>query len=254
MKFPDDYINKIIQGDCLEIMKDIPAGSVDLINADPPYNFDNNAGVNGEYSKSSYLRKHQKEYLKQIDKRFGHDFQPEEYLEASVPIMKKYNAYWWTSKNLVHRYINWAVDHKFSFNILTWHKLNPLPLWNNNYVPDTEYCIFLRQKGAYFNSKLTNWQKYRKFYITNNRGHNSDHPAVKPLFIIKVQIEVSSLEGALVLDPFVGSGTMAVASKELRRQFIGIDLNPISVKLARKRLSQKGFDFSYGSYDEKKDA
>ena len=77
---------------------------------------------------------------------------------------------------------------------------------------------------------------------------------MKPLFIIKVQIEVSSLEGALVLDPFVGSGTMAVASKELRRQFIGIDLNPISVKLARKRLSQKGFDFSYGSYDEKKDA
>lgn len=243
MRYPKDFINKIIQGDCLEIMKEIPAGSVDLINTDPPYNFDNNTMVNGEYSKSSYLRKHQKNYLKNIKERFGHDFQPEKYLDASIPVMKKYNAYWWTSKNLVHRYINWALDNKFSFNILTWHKWNPLPLWNNNYLPDTEYCLFIRERGAYFNSDIQNWEKYRKFYITNNRGHSSDHPAVKPLFIIKVHIEISSKKGDLILDPFVGSGTAAVASKELGRQYIGIDLNPNSVKLAKSKLSQKVLAF-----------
>ena len=227
----------------MEVMRKIPAGVVDLINTDPPYNFRNNAMVNGEYSKSSYLRKHQKNYLKNINLRFGHDFQPEDFLEESIRTMKIYNAYWWASKDLIHRYINWALDHKFSFNVLTWHKWNPLPLWNGNYLPDTEYCIFIREKGAYFNSKIENWEKYRKFYLTSNRGHDSDHPAVKPLFIVKVHIEISSEKGDLVLDPFIGSGTAAVASRELGRQFIGIDINPDSVKVSNKRLSQKLIDF-----------
>lgn len=238
MIWPDDFVNKIICGDCLEVMKKMPDQAVNLIQADPPFNFDVNLNKNGEYSKSSFLEKAGKNYIKRIKDAFGHDFQPEPFLETSTRVMKKYNAYWWTSKNLVHRYISWALDHKFSFNILTWHKLNPLPLWHGNYLPDTEYCIFIRQKGAYFNSRLDNWEKYRKFYTSYSGIINKGHPTVKPKYIIKTQIEISSGPGDIVLDPFLGSGTTADACRELGRKFIGIEINPGYCKIAEERLAQ----------------
>lgn len=234
LAWPQNFINKVIQGDCLEVMKEIPAGNINLIETDPPYNFDSRSG-------RGFIARTKKQYLKKIRESFGHDFQPEKYLEASIRIMKIYNAYWWCSKNLVHRYIFWALEHKFSFNILTWHKLNPVPLWFGNYLPDTEYCIFIREKGAYFNSSLDNWEKYRKFYLTNIGGKNTGeyHPPQKPLFIIKNQIEVSSREKDIILDPFLGSGTTARAAKDLKRNFIGIEINPDYCKIAKERLAQE---------------
>ena len=233
MNWPGDFVNKIICGDCLEVMKEIPAGSIDLIEADPPYNFDSRAG-------GGFIAKTKKQYLKNIKESFGHDFQPENYLEASIKPMKIYNAYWWCSKNLVHRYINWAIEHRFTFNILTWHKMNPVPLWQHNYLPDTEYCIFIREKGAYFNSSLKNWEKYRKFYITNIGGNNKAkyHPPQKPKFIIKNQIEVSSRAKDIILDPFLGSGTTADACRDCGRRFVGIEMNPDYCKIAEEKLAQ----------------
>ena len=238
MNWPEEFINKIICGDCLEVISDIPDQAVDLIQTDPPFNFDVNLNKNGEHSKSSWLKKAGKNYIKKIKDAFGHDFQPEPYLEASIRVMKKYNAYWWTSRNLVHRYINWALDHKFSFNILMWHKLNPLPLWHNNYLPDTEYCIFIRKEGAYFNSKLDNWEKYRKFYTSYSGIINKGHPTIKPKFIIKSQIEISSRPDDIILDLFLGSGTTADACRELKRNFIGIEIKKEYCDLAEKRLAQ----------------
>lgn len=234
--WPDDFVNKIICGDCLEVMKEIPAGSIDLIQSDPPFSFENLS----IYSPSSFLYKTKKQYLKNIDESFGSYFDPEEYLDASIPIMKKYNAYWWCNKNLIHRYINWATQKGFTFNVLGWNKLNPVPLKNNNYLPDTEYCIFIREAGAYFNSGLKNLEKYKKFHVTNIGGNNRGkyHPPKKPLFIIKSQIEISSSKEMVVLDPFLGSGTTAIACKELGRNFIGIEINPDYCKIAEERLAQ----------------
>ncbi len=229
--------NHIYQGDCRSVIKKLPAGCIDLIQSDPPYNFESRGG--------GFLEKTGKQYLSKIRKSFGHDFEPEEYLELSVSVMKKYNAYWWCSKNLVHRYINWALDHKFNFNILTWHKQNPVPLWNGNYLPDTEYCIFMREKGAFFNSDLQNWRKYHKYYLTTIGGNTRAeyHPPQKPLWIIKNQIEVSTRAGDIVLDPFLGTGTAIVACKQLKRKYIGIEINTKNIKIAKQRLSQEVFDF-----------
>jgi len=236
VKWPDEFINKVICGDCLEVMESLPAGSIDLIQADPPYNFENLS----IYSPSSFLYKTKKQYLKNIEESFGSKFNPEEYLEASIRIMKKYNAYWWCNKDLVPKYINWALKKRFSFNILGWNKLNPVPLKNNNYLPDTEYCIFIREEGVYFNSRLKNLEKYRKFHTTNIGGNNRGeyHPPKKPLFIIKSQIEISSSKSGIILDPFLGSGTTVVACKELERNFIGIEINPDYCKIAEERLAQ----------------
>jgi len=235
MNWPEDFVDKVICGDCLEIMKQLPGACIDLIQADPPYNFEHNS----DYSKYSWFSKAKKDYLKRIQTSFGHSFEPEVYLEASLRIMKKYNAYWWCSKNLVHRYTNWAEGKKFSFNILAWHKLNPAPLWYCHYLPDTEYCIFMNEKGAYFNSDLGDWRKYRRFYLSFKGEIDQGHPTVKPLFIIQTQIEISSKPNSIVLDPFLGSGTTAVAAKLLKRHFIGIDIKESYCEISREKLAQE---------------
>lgn len=68
------------------------------------------------------------------------------------------------------------------------------------------------------------------------------HPTIKPLKIIKNIVGNSSKEGDIVLDPFIGSGTTAVACKELGRHYIGFEINPKWVKIAKDRLNKKDAD------------
>lgn len=63
------------------------------------------------------------------------------------------------------------------------------------------------------------------------------HPTIKPLEIIKTLIENSSYEGDLILDPFIGSGTTAVAAKQLNRNFIGFEINKNFYEASKKRLA-----------------
>lgn len=107
---------------------------------------------------------------------------------------------------------------------------------NNTYANDTEYCVMAREKGSKlygdFNSK-------RKYYITSlNQQDKKEyyHPTIKPLEFVKNHIINSTKEGDIVLDCFIGSGTTAVACKELGRNFIGFESNPIYYQIAIDRL------------------
>jgi len=68
------------------------------------------------------------------------------------------------------------------------------------------------------------------------KGDFNTHPTVKPLTLCEYLILLSTVEGAIILDPFVGSGTTAVAAARLNRHFIGIDINPEYIEIARRRL------------------
>lgn len=70
---------------------------------------------------------------------------------------------------------------------------------------------------------------------------NNAHPAVYPLYIIQELIKLLSKENDLVLDPFCGSGTTCLAAKNLKRRYLGIEINPEYVKLANERLKQIHF-------------
>ncbi len=70
----------------------------------------------------------------------------------------------------------------------------------------------------------------------NEKGHFNDHKTVKPLSLCKYLINLTSQEGSLVLDPFMGSGTTAVACKELGRKFIGVEINEPYIQIALERL------------------
>jgi site-specific DNA-methyltransferase (adenine-specific) len=68
------------------------------------------------------------------------------------------------------------------------------------------------------------------------RGSFNQHPTAKPLALCEYLIKLSTVEGAVVLDPFLGSGTTALAARSLKRHFIGIEINPEYVAIAQRRL------------------
>jgi len=212
-------------GDCLDILPLIK-DKVDLILTDPPYNIHITGG--------GIITREKKKYLDNIEKNFGSDFNPTKYLKLSLNIMDKYNAYWWCSRLILNDYINFAKKNKFNFDLLVWNKSNPMPLKNNKYLPDTEQCIFIRNNNPYFNNNLP-FDYYRKIYnepIQLNNGH----PTPKPENIIIKQIKISTKENDLILDPFIGSGTTAVACEKLGRRWIGIEISEKYCEIAKQRI------------------
>jgi DNA modification methylase len=82
------------------------------------------------------------------------------------------------------------------------------------------------------------FNNYTKYTITSLEKRD-DHPTPKPLDLITKYMKISSKENDLILDPFLGSGTTAVACKNLKRNFIGIEINPDYCEIAQKRLAQQ---------------
>ncbi len=215
---------ELILGNCLEEMHKIPDNSVDLIITDPPYNFEASGG--GLFAKRGNL--------KRIEKSFGTDFTPEDILNLCEQKTKNMHGYFYCSKAIVRNYLKWAQDREYGFNILMWHKDNPIPCNNNNFLPDTEYCIFIRGKNTTFNNGLE-FKLYRKYFNTSVEKRK-DHPTPKPVSLMKRHVLISSKKGDIILDPFMGSGTTGVACKELGRKFIGIEINKEYYEIAKKRL------------------
>ncbi|MDD5014629.1 MAG: site-specific DNA-methyltransferase [Atribacterota bacterium] len=215
---------EIYNDDCLNVLKTMPDKSVDLVLTDPPYNFESKGG--GLYKKRGNLER--------IENSFGTDFLPEPLLNECERITKSMHGYFWCSKAIVRNYLNWAQDRNYGFNILTWHKSNPIPANNNNFLPDTEYCIFIRGKGTTFNQGLP-FNNYTKYTITSVEK-SDDHPTPKPIKLMEKYIRISSKEGDTILDPFMGSGTTGVACVNLNRNFIGIEISEKYCQISEERI------------------
>ena len=221
-----DYIE---QGDCLNLLKQLPDKSIDLVVTDPPYVIDNKGG--GLYTQED------KQYVKQLESI--KDGFSTEVLDELCRVMKNINIYLWCSQKQLFPLIEYFVEgKKCNFNLITWHKTNPIPACGNKYLTDTEYCLFFREKGVKiygeFSTKFTYYvtplnQKDKKLY---------NHPTIKPLDIIQNLVVNSSMEGDLVLDPFLGSGTTAVACVNTNRHYIGFELDKGYYDIACKRLDE----------------
>lgn len=216
MNWPDDYINKVINGDCLEVIKGIPDNSVDLVLTDPPYNLT-------------------------ID--YGTNFNCNDKLDENV-------------------YMNWCTTwfdillHKTNKVILTIGK-NNLPIWFKIKSPK-ETAIWIHKNGVSGGrvSYLSLWEPilfYGRFDRSSRSsdlfefelerqqiGHtNKEHPCPKQIKLWNDLVYHYSKENDIILDPFLGSGTTAVAAKQLGRKFIGIEINPEYCKIAEQRLQQE---------------
>ena len=220
-------------GDCFELIKGIKDNSVDLVVIDPPYEFSTKYISNNSDNKSPLNKRKNKQAaeLKLISSGFDLSI-----LDELNRIMKKINIYIWCSKMQVSKILNYYESKKCNVDILTWHKTNPAPACNNNYLSDTEYLIFAREKGV---KMYGCYETKRKYYVTPTNVKDKKlykHPTIKPLHIIENLIINSSLENDIVLDCFMGSGTTGAACKKLNRKFIGIELDKDYFEIARNRI------------------
>lgn len=249
--------NNIYLGDTYEIIKYVADKSIDLIITDPPYLYESSGGA-GAFG--SNKRNYHDEYLK-LYKETGSSRETERLrisaskdksrkdlkhisngfnislLDELVRVMKKINIYIWCSKAQISEIMTYFEKIGCSTDILTWHKTNPIPTINNSYLSDTEYCIFAREKGVKI---YGSYETKCKYYITTANTDDKflyHHPTIKPLHIIKNLIINSSKENDIVLDVFSGSGTTAAAAKELKRKYIGFEIDPIYHQISLDRLN-----------------
>jgi len=189
-----------------------------------------------------------------IKKNFGDwdfGFDPEPILAELRRVLKPTGQiYVFCGTAQIPIYMQEFIERWYFRNLLVWYKTNPPPrMSKTNYLFANEYIVYaIRDKGkpslSTFN--FSSQSTMHNTFITSalqgkERLKNSDgtamHPTQKPLSILKKLIEVSSKEGDTVLDPFMGIGSTAVACKELKRNFIGCEINQKYVELSIERLS-----------------
>ena len=197
MKYPDDFIDKVICGDCLEVMKDIPDNSVDLVLTDPPYNV----------NKAKW------------------DIYPIGSIKEMWRCCNMGMLVFWDAYKILQFPNEINVEQK---GILIWHKPNCyINMWDKTRLPSQWESIFYFNKNGFF----PNAKRGDVLYWDSNP---KNHPTEKPLGLMVELLQMFG--GNLILDPFLGSGTTAVACKQLNRHFIGIEINPDYCKIAKERL------------------
>ena len=221
--------NKILCGDCMVGLKELPDGCVDLIMMDPPYLLDTGGsqGMTGLGPRKHLKELHQGTFTEGIT----HDV-----LDELVRVMRKINIYIWCNERQIPQYLKYFIDKGCNFNVLTWHKSNPTPLCGNGYLPDTEYCLFFREPGVRIRGNFSTLSKFHVSLANIEDRNKYGHPTIKPLQLIRRLISNSSDEGDLVLDPFMGSGTTAVACVQSGRDYIGWELDEGHHETAERRV------------------
>ena len=209
---------KLLQGDCLELMKDIPDESVDMILTDPPYGMSFQSG----YRKSKYKKIKGDSNLDWLD-----DFVDEIY-RVSKPNTAHYV---FCSFHHIDKFKQ-AIERKFKIkNILTWVKNNTsMGDLKGDFAPKTEFIIFFHKGKRLINGRRDpNVLEFEK-------TRNELHPTQKPVDMTEYMIGKFSDEGDLILDPFMGSGTTGVACLNTNRRFIGIELDEDYYNIATNRI------------------
>ena len=251
---------KLMRGDCLELMKEIPANSIDMVMTSPPY--DN-------------LR----DYGKDFTGWGEHIWKP--VLDGIFRVLKDGGVCVWVVGDATingsetgtsfKQALYWMEIGGKLHDTMIYQKTNPMPLNDNRYTPSFEYMfVFSKGKpksvnlieeraiyggrknaGTYYKKDGTLVEKHGvgkdiKYYKVRSNifsysvggGDSNGHPAVFPLKLAKEHIISWSNEGDIVLDPFMGSGTTGVACHELGRNFIGIELDEGYFTIAKKRIKE----------------
>jgi site-specific DNA-methyltransferase (adenine-specific) len=207
-------INKIYQGDCLEVMKQIPDKSIDLVLTDPPYGVKRDKGFGGFEGFGGFGKPiARRQYADCWDDKRPDKIYFDEILRVSKNALIFGGNYF---ADILPQGKHWIV----------WDKLNTMPTFGD--------CELI-----WTNSKRNSVKKITCQY-NGLLGKEKEryHPTQKPLKIVKELIEKYTNENDTVLDPFIGSGTTAIACLKTNRNFIGIELEPKYVDIANKRIKE----------------
>ena len=222
-------LNKIYNEDCLIGMKNIPDKTIDLVVTDPPYLLTTLCG-------GGIL--HRREYIKELDGI--KDGFSTEVLDELCRVMKKINIYLFCSQRQILPLLKYFVEGKgCNWNLLSWHKQNPVPACGNRYLPDTEYILFFREQGVKIKGTLDSKKTYFMSNVNKEDKKKFGHPTCKPIFILQNLILNSSESGGVILGPFMGSGSTAVACMNMKRNFIGFEINKEYFDVSQKRILER---------------
>ncbi|MEA1938644.1 MAG: site-specific DNA-methyltransferase [Pseudomonadota bacterium] len=257
--------NSVLHGNCVEIMNNMTAGSIDMVFADPPYNLQlretlyrpNNtrvAGVEEAWDKFDDLKTYD---------RFTHDW-----LKAVRHVLKDDGTLWVIgSYHNIFRVGTILQDLGFwILNDIIWRKSNPMPnfrgtrftnahetlLWAAK-SPDSKYtfnydCMKQLNDGLQMRSDWILPVCSGGERLKDEEGIKA-HSAQKPLALLYRVLMASSKAGETVLDPFFGTGTTGAAAKRLGRNCIGIDREAKYVRLARERIANVEAPVHHGLVD-----
>jgi site-specific DNA-methyltransferase (adenine-specific) len=227
--------NRVVLGDCYEVIKTVENGSIDLILTDPPYNISrpSNFKKNSDNKKFNNISIDFGDWDQQeidLDKFFG---EAKRVLKKGGTLIVFYDI--WKSQNLKYFAEKWGFKQP---RVCQWVKTNPVPINSKkNYLSNGIEFFFTFVKGGSptFNSK---YDRGIYTYPLCHGQERTNHPTQKPLSLIKHILDKHSNIGDTVLDPFCGSGTTAIASIELSRNFIVIDNSEEYYNLINFRIQQ----------------
>ena len=244
--------NRIISGDCIEAMRSLPEGSVDMVFADPPYNLQ----LEGELHRPNNSRVDGvEEAWDRFDDFASYDSFSEAWLAAARRLLKPEGTLW-----VIGSYHNiFRVGARLQdlgywiLNDVVWRKTNPMPNFRGRRFTNAHetmiWCAKDREARYRFNyeamKSLNDDLQMRSgwlFPICNGGERLKDkdgrkaHPTQKPEALLHRVILASTQPGDLVLDPFFGTGTTGVVAKRLGRNYIGIERDKGYIAVAEKRL------------------
>ena len=247
-------LNKNHEGDCIEVMSKMPKGSVQLILTDPPYNA-SRGGVNLPKNRTGGPYYKVNEKWDKFNKHSDYLTFTREWLKEAEGVLSVNGAILICgSLHNIGEVITVLKELGYKFlNIITWRKTNPMPnITKRMLTYSTEFIVwFAKGKAWTFNYGLMKKYNYGKqlrdvWAFPSCQGPErlkgldgrAAHPTQKPLKLFKRLIEMASKEGDVVLDPFIGVGTTAIAAEELNRKWIGIDNNSKYLELANERIKK----------------
>lgn len=226
-------INNLIMGDCLEVMKDIPDNSIDLIITSPPYNLGNTHHTGNKRFKP--YGKHNDD-MKELDYQ---DWQVE-VLNECFRILKDDGSMLYNHKNRISKGVQITP---YQWLLKTDFVIKQEIVWQNGsqnfdkirFYPFTERVYWLAKSPK---TKLYNVINHHDVFTKADWNSVGTNGKFKRAFPVKMAEDLISCfpDSEIVLDPFMGSGSTGVACKNLNRNFIGIELDETYFNIAKERI------------------
>ncbi len=246
-------LNKLHQGDCIELLKKIPDNSVDLIFADPPYNLQ----LNGDLYRPNQTK------VDAVDDAWDKFDSKEEYDKFTILWMKECHRILKSSGNfwVIGTYHNifrvGAILQNIGFwmlNDIIWVKTNPMPNFKGTRFNNAHETLIWATKSKssnytfhYHSMKVMNddlqmrsdWlipicQGNERIKVNGQKAHSTQKPAE---LLLRIILSTSN-PNDIVLDPFSGSGTTSAVAKRLGRRFIAFDREEFYIKVGNERLEK----------------
>lgn len=227
----NSILNTIHNEDCKKGFNWIADNSVDLLIADPPYGISRHLNCKGKRLGSTA--------------KLNFEFGKWDIIDGDVTdwcnyALKKVKGWViiFCAKRDIGAYWSHLEENEFkAIDSIVWQKPDPLPLnGKTKFLNAWESAVVGKRSSSFFGGYCT----HNIFKYQAPKGKDRIHPTQKPLKLIEELIELTTKKDDVVLDPFMGSGTTALACKKLNRNFIGFEIDKKYIKLARKRIGDLG--------------